>query len=65
LGRSVKPIAFEVGTTAPEMMLFRIIRTRNSRIPSMSGGAATKAMMYTDTAVNSVGIMINTEPTYV
>jgi hypothetical protein len=30
-----------------------------------TGGAATKAMMYTDTAVNSVGIMITpNQPTY-
>jgi hypothetical protein len=46
----VKPIAFEVGITAPEMMLLPYNKEpeTGSRIPSMStGGAAMNAMMKT------------------
>jgi hypothetical protein len=54
------PIALEVGTTAPVMMLFlenKDLET-GSRIPSMStAGAQMKAMMKTVVAVNNVGII--------
>jgi len=55
-----RPIALEVGTTAPEMMLFPYKREPDtgSRIPSMStGGAAINAMINTEVAVNKVGII--------
>jgi hypothetical protein len=55
------PIAFDVGTTAPVMMLFPVIKlpATGSRILSIStAGAAIKAIMNTVVAVNKVGIMI-------
>jgi hypothetical protein len=39
-----KPIAFEVGTTAPEMMLFPNNKEPEPGSPSMSTGAATETM---------------------
>ena len=65
---SCNPIALDVGTTAPEMMLFPYNNEpeTGSRIPSIStGGAAMKAMMNTEVAVNNVGIMITpNQPIY-
>ena len=52
-------IAFELGTTAPEMMLLPHISEPDtgSRMPSMStGGAATKAVMKQIVAASNVGI---------
>jgi len=62
------PIALELGTTAPEMMLFpyRSDPATGSRIPSIStGGAAINATMKQVAAVSKQGI-INTpnHPTY-
>src|SRR4028118_1376661 len=61
-------MAFEEGTTAPEMMLLPNIKlpATGSRIPSMStGGAAMKAMMKQVVAANRVGIIRTpNQPTY-
>jgi uncharacterized membrane protein len=54
------PIAFEVGTTAPVMMLFLENNDpeTGSRILSMStAGALMNAMINTVVAVNNVGII--------
>ena len=59
-GYRCKPMAFEEGTTAPEMMLFPYIRDPDtgSRMPSMStGGAAMKAIIKQVVAANRHGIM--------
>jgi hypothetical protein len=55
-----RPIALEVGTTAPEIMLFpnKSDPETGSRIPSIStGGAAINAIINTEVAVNRVGII--------
>lgn len=52
------PIAFELGMIAPLMMLLPYNKepATGSRIPSIStGGAAIKAMMKQEVAVNNVG----------
>ena len=54
-------MAFELGTTAPEMMLFPKSRApeTGSRIPSMSvGGAAMNARMKQVVAASRHGIMM-------
>ena len=53
-------MAAEVGIIAPEMMLLPYISepATGSRMPSMStGGAAMKAIINTEVAVNRVGII--------
>ena len=53
-------MAAEVGIIAPEMMLLPYSKEpeTGSRIPSMStGGAAMKAIINTEVAVNRVGII--------
>ena len=67
-GIEVSPIAFEEGTTAPEMMLFPYMSEpeTGSRIPSIStGGAAMNATMKQIVAANRVGIIRTpNQPTY-
>ena len=66
--RDRSPIAFELGTTAPEMMLFPYSKepATGSRIPSIStGGAAMNAIMKHAAAVNKQGIIRTpNQPTY-
>ena len=60
LGRSVRPIALDDGTTAPEMMLLPYMKepATGSLIPSIStGGAAMNATMKHAAAVSKHGIM--------
>jgi len=63
-----RPLAFEDGTTAPEMMLlpYKKEPATGSLIPSMStGGAAMKATMKHAAAVSKHGIMSTpNQPTY-
>ena len=66
--KKCSPIALELGTTAPDIILFPYINEpeTGSRMPSMStGGAAMKASIKQVVAVNKQGIISTpNQPTY-